>query len=127
MKMEASPISETRVGMNKIQLQLANSTIQLKDIKKGREHREEIWCTQCHGEGHHKDQCLDFRNYMLSGDPNPLSNGGMPWFLIFQVHGHQHKECVYIQKIVSKPTNLYCTFCRSVGHEEKDCRAYDLI
>ena len=124
MKMEASPISETRVGMNKIQLQLANSTIQLQDIKKGRENREEIWCTQCHGEGHHKDQCPKFSNYLLSGSPNTLNQGGhLPWCRICQMHGHQHEECVYLQKMVSNPTNLYCTFCRSVGHEDKDCRA----
>ena len=44
MKMEASPVSETRVGMNQIQLQMVNIMIQLQDIKKEREHHEEIWC-----------------------------------------------------------------------------------
>ena len=56
MKLEASLDGETRVGMNQIQFQLENLMIQLQDIKKGREHREEIWCTRCHAEGHHKDQ-----------------------------------------------------------------------
>jgi hypothetical protein len=32
-----------------------------------------------------------------------------------------------MQKYVQTPTNLYCTFYKSVGHDEKDCRAYDLL
>jgi hypothetical protein len=32
-----------------------------------------------------------------------------------------------MQKYVQTPTNIYCTFCKSVGHDEKDCRAYDLL
>jgi hypothetical protein len=32
-----------------------------------------------------------------------------------------------MQKYVHTPTNIYCTFYKSVGHYEKDCRAYDLI
>jgi hypothetical protein len=32
-----------------------------------------------------------------------------------------------MQKYVQTPTNLYCTFCKYVGHDEKDCRAYDLL
>jgi hypothetical protein len=25
------------------------------------------------------------------------------------------------------PRNLFCNFCKSVGHEEKDCRTFDLM
>jgi hypothetical protein len=32
-----------------------------------------------------------------------------------------------MQKYVHTPTNLYCTFFKSVGHDEKYCRAYDLL
>jgi hypothetical protein len=32
-----------------------------------------------------------------------------------------------MKKYVQKPTNLYSTFCKSVGHDEKDCRAYNLL
>ena len=48
MKLETSLIGKTGVGMNQIQSQLENLTIQLQYIKKGREHREEILCTRCH-------------------------------------------------------------------------------
>jgi hypothetical protein len=32
-----------------------------------------------------------------------------------------------MQKHVQNPTNLYCTFCKSVGHNDRDFRAYDLM
>ena len=36
MKLEASPVGETRVGVDQIQLELENAMIQLQDIKKGK-------------------------------------------------------------------------------------------
>jgi hypothetical protein len=32
-----------------------------------------------------------------------------------------------MQKYVQTPTNLYCTFYKLVGHDDRDCRAYDLM
>ena len=32
-----------------------------------------------------------------------------------------------MQKYVQTPTNLYFTFCKSIGHDDRDCRAYDLM
>jgi hypothetical protein len=32
-----------------------------------------------------------------------------------------------MKKYVQTPTNIYCTFCKFLGHDEKDCRAYDLM
>ena len=32
-----------------------------------------------------------------------------------------------MQKMVTKAENMYCTFCRLVGHDEKNFRAYDLL
>ena len=72
MKLEASPIAETSVGMAQIQNQLANLTLQLQDIKKGKEVREEVWCTKCRTEGLSKDHCPVFVEYLASGAPNPL-------------------------------------------------------
>ena len=125
MKLEESTIGESVVGMNQIQEQLANLTLQHQDIKKGKEEHTDIWCTRCHRDGHTKDTCPFFRNYLLSGDPNPLSSGGVPWCHICQFYGHQHEECSYMQKMVSNPTNLYYSFCCSVRHEDTDCWAYD--
>ena len=42
MKLEASPIGETGIGMAQIQNQLANLTLQLQDMKKRKEVREEF-------------------------------------------------------------------------------------
>ena len=41
--------------------------------------------------------------------------------------GHWSEECLYLQKIVSTPTSLYCKFCKYVGHDEKDCRTFQLL
>ena len=72
MKLEASPIVETCVGMAQIHNQLANLTLQLQDIKKGKEVRDEVWCTKCRTEGHSREHCPIFVEYLASGAPNPL-------------------------------------------------------
>ena len=88
MKLEALPVGETAIGMNQIQVQLANLTLQLQDIKNAKEYHDDLWCTRCHVSGHTKDTCLTFRNYFLSGVPNPLSGVGAPWCHICQVYGN---------------------------------------
>jgi hypothetical protein len=32
-----------------------------------------------------------------------------------------------MKKFVQTPTNLYCTFYKSVGHDDRYCRAYELM
>jgi hypothetical protein len=32
-----------------------------------------------------------------------------------------------MHKYVQTPKNLYCTFCKSVAHDDRDYRAYDLM
>ena len=72
MKLEALSIVETSVGMAQIQNQLENLTLQLQDIKKSKEVREEVWCTKCRTEGHFREHCLLFAKSLASGVPNPL-------------------------------------------------------
>ena len=127
MKLEASPIANGAIGMVQIQSQLANLRLQLQDIKKGKEGQEDLWCKKCRMDGHTKDNYLTFMNYVAFGAPNPLNGKGLPWCLICQSRGNHDEECVYLQKVVSTPANLFCKFCRSVGHNEKDCRAYQLL
>ena len=88
MKLEYSLLGENEIGMNQIQMQLANLTLQLQDINKGKEHHEEFWCTRCRVDGHTKDYCPNYQNYLLSRVPNPLSCGSVPWCHIFQLYGH---------------------------------------
>ena len=42
VKLEASPIGETAVGMNQIQAQIENLTLQLLDIKKEKEEHDDL-------------------------------------------------------------------------------------
>ena len=79
MKLEALPIGDGVAGMVQIQSKLANLTIQLQDIKKGKEAQEDLWCTKCRMDEHTKDNCLTFMNYITSGAPNPLNGHGIPW------------------------------------------------
>ena len=127
MKLEASLVGETTVGMNQIQAQLANMTLQLQDIKKAKEDHDDLWCTQCRANGHTKDTCPTFWNYLLSGAPNPLSYVGIPWCRIFQVYGYWNENYEYMQKMVTKAESLYCTFCQSVGHDDKNFWPYELL
>ena len=60
MKLEASLVREFAVGMNQIQAQLVNLTLQLQYIKKAKEDRDDLWCTRCHAGGHTKDTCPTF-------------------------------------------------------------------
>ena len=121
MKLEASPIGETIVGMNQIQAQIANLTLQLQDIKKEKEEHDDLLCTRCHTYGHTKDACLNFQNYLLSGASNPFTSIGVLWCRVCQVYGHRHKNYSYMQKMVMREKSLYCSFFRSVGHKDKDC------
>ena len=92
--------------MNQIQAQLGNLTLQLQDIKKAKEDHDNLWCTWCHVDGHTKDTCWNFQNYLLSGALNPLSCDGVPWCRICQVYGHRHESCDYMQKMVTKTESL---------------------
>ena len=121
------PIGDGAAGMVHIQSQLANLSIQLRDIKKGKESHEDLWCTKWWMDGHTKDNYPTFMNYVSFGVPNPLNGHGLPWCRICQSRGHRDKEFLYLPKVISTPTNLFCKFCKSVGHEEKDCKAYQLL
>ena len=79
MKLESSSVGDTGSRMIQIESQLANLTVQLQDIKRGKEVQEELWCTRCQTEGHHKDNFSMLMNYVAVGAPNPINTRGMPW------------------------------------------------
>ena len=60
MRLEASPMSESTLGMDQLHKQLVNITLELQSLKKGKEVHEEVWCTRCRTEGHSKEQCPVF-------------------------------------------------------------------
>ena len=127
MKLEASPLQEASVGMAQIQSQLANLTLQLQDIKKEKEIREEVWSTKCRTKGHSKEHFPVYAECLAAGAPNPLPQLQGPWCEICKNKGHRLQECPLLQKYVQTTKNLYCNFCKSVGHDENHCRAYDLM
>jgi hypothetical protein len=93
---------------------------------KGKEKREDIWCIICKVKGHSKDNCPLFNEYLASGAHNPLKQATQPWCEVCR-NKHHPSECYYMHKYVHTPTNLYYTFCKSMGHDEKNCRAYYLM
>ena len=72
MKLEASLIAETSAGMQQIQSRLANLTLQLQYMRKDKEVREYVWYTKCRTEGHSREHCPVFVEYIPGGAPNPL-------------------------------------------------------
>jgi len=60
MRLEASSMSKSALGMDQLQKQLVNITLELQSWKKGKDVCEEIWCTRCRTKGHSKEQCLVF-------------------------------------------------------------------
>ena len=106
MKLEASPLAETSTCMTTLQNQLANLTLQLHEINKGKEVVQEIWCTKCKAQGHSKDNCPVFVEYLASGAPNPLPQTHGPWCELCRTRGHRPQEFPLLQKYVQTPMNL---------------------
>ena len=49
MRLEATPTrTEDSVGMAQVQSQLVALTVQLQEIAKQKEVRQNVWCTICH-------------------------------------------------------------------------------
>ncbi len=44
IRLQASPIGESSAGMAQVQLKLASLTLQLQDITKMKEKRDNMWC-----------------------------------------------------------------------------------
>jgi hypothetical protein len=86
---------------------------------------EHIWCTKCRTKGHHKDECPTFAQYLAAGAPNPLPGGG--YYEICKKWGHNPHECQLLQKYQHTPRSLFCSFCKSVGHEDKYFHAFDIM
>jgi hypothetical protein len=74
MKLEATPVGESSPCMSQILNQLTRLSLQVEDMKKdkGKEKREYIRCIRCKLEGHDKDHCPLFNEYLASGAHNPL-------------------------------------------------------
>jgi hypothetical protein len=63
---------------------------------------------------------------METGMPNPLPTGGL-WCEICKTQWHDPYHFPMMQKYQTVPKNAYYTFCKSVGHDDKDCKTMDLM
>jgi hypothetical protein len=92
---------------------------------KGKDKREDIWCIRCKSKGHDKENLPLFHEYLASGASSSLKQVTLPWCEVCR-NRHLPGECYYMKTYVQTPTDLYCTFCKYVGHDE-EYRAYDLF
>ena len=101
--------------------------LELRDMKKAKNSREEVWCTQCRTEGNDRDQCPVVRTYLNTGAPNQFNPGVLYCEICRTTGQHRPENCHLLQRYVQVPKNPYCKFCKSVGHNEEECRSYDLM
>ena len=126
MKLETAPVKDN-YGIAQLQAQLAVMALELRDMKKGKASGEEVWCTRCRTEGHYKEQCPAVRNFLNSGAPN-LFNPSVLYCEICRTTGQdQPQDCYLLQQYVQVPKNPYCNFCKSVVHNEDECRSFDIM
>jgi hypothetical protein len=80
MKLESSPMGESRSGMSQILSHLTSISLQVDDMKKdkGKYKRKYIWCIICKSEVHDKEHCPLFHEYLAFGDPIPLKQVTLP-------------------------------------------------
>lgn len=115
MKLEASPIQDTNLGVQQIQSQLASLHMDLQSLKKGKvqnETRVDVWCLKYKGCGHSKYHFPVYQNYLIGGGHVPLklenivgtSTGVVPWCVICQITGkNMIDNCHLLQKFVQTP------------------------
>jgi hypothetical protein len=101
MKLESTPMGESISGMSQILSQVTSLSLQVEDMKKdkGKDKREDIWCVICRLEGHDKEHCPLFHEYLASGASIPLKQVTLPWCEVCR-NRHFPSEFYYMQKYV---------------------------
>lgn len=99
MRLHETPMQDPNLGVQQIHMQLSNLCLKMQNLKQDRtvqlEVREEVWCLKRKSQGHDKDHCPVFTNYLLGGGSMPLrpdSQAGPSitlalWCTIYQVVG----------------------------------------
>jgi hypothetical protein len=124
MKFESSPLADSG-GMTQVQTKLDSLTIKLVELTKWKEKQDQVWCTKCRIEGHQKDKCPSFSQYLETRASNPLPGGG--YCEICKKWGDHPTKCPLLQNYQSTPRKFFYNFCKLVEHEEKDCHIFDLM
>ena len=110
--------------------------------EQGKDIYTDLWCIRCWVYGHTKDQCPLLTDYMQVGEPRlirpgvsresalfrPGSSRSMLWCDDFRAASlHDTNHCPLLGAYVPKLKQKWCRFCRWVGHDEENCRTYDLM
>ena len=116
MRLYETPIQDPRLGVQQIHVQLQNLCLEMESLKYDRasfqEVHEGVWCIKCKGQGHDKDHCLVFANYLERGGPMPLrpeaqawsSAAATLWCVIYQIGGkHMMENCHLLHKYTITP------------------------
>jgi len=111
MRLDETLIQDPNPGVQQIHMQLKNLCLEMQSLKEDKiarpEVRDEVWCVKYKGQGHDKDHCPVFANYLVGGGPMPLrleaqeSPSATPtlWCMIFQIGGkHATDNCHLLQK-----------------------------
>ena len=117
-----------------------NLCLEMQNLKQDRTPQpkacEEVWCIKCKAQGHDKDHCPVFTDYLAGGGPMPLrpeaqvgpSAAPALWCAICQIGGkHTTDNCHLLQKYTQMSQQLFYNFCRSIGHDECTFRSYELM
>jgi hypothetical protein len=94
--LEDNQYQKTDLAIEELKEDLKNLTFQINQ-NKSKDKREVVWCTTCRIEGHHKNACATFVQYMATGLPNPLPTGGL-WCEICNKQGHDPYHYPMMQK-----------------------------
>jgi hypothetical protein len=71
-----------------VQSQLTNLIMQLQDMVKAKVVHGNVWCTLCHIEGHHRNECPMLGSYTMMA-PNPFfMDHKLKWCEICRQWGH---------------------------------------
>lgn len=140
MRLNKTSLQDPRLGVQQIQVQIQNFCFKMKKLKQEQatrlEVQEEVWCIKCRSQGHDKDHYPISVNYVEAGGPIPLrpeaqarpSTTTLLWCAICQVGGkHNTNNYHLLPKYNQIPQQLFCNFCRLVGHEERYCHSYQLL
>jgi hypothetical protein len=74
LQLEENQYQQMDPTIEELKEDLKNLTFQLNQ-NKNKDKREVVWCTACRMEGHHKNECPTFAQYMETGMPNPATTG----------------------------------------------------
>ena len=116
MRLHETLIQDASLGVQQIHVKLQNLFLEFQSLKKERSAWpvvcKEIWCLKCKFQGHDKDHCHVFTNYVAGGGPMPLRAeaqvgpiiGPMLWCAICPVAGkHVTDNCHLLESFVQMP------------------------